>query len=181
LICRSFWNDADVIYFRADILGHRKGKSFLPSPFTGAGFLFAPSSMLREVPYDPNLPYLFQGEEILHTVRLWTSGYDFYTPSENIVYHHYGRNDKPKIWGDATNYNDHFSIGKVKYILRLPDYDDPKQNYTQFFPEYEQDRKKYGLGKKRTIDEYWKFVDVDIEAKTSKSRIKFCGVEEDGK
>jgi hypothetical protein len=43
------------------------------------------------VPYDPHTAFLFHGEEFSRGARLWTSGYDFYSPSENLVFHHYNR------------------------------------------------------------------------------------------
>ena len=53
-------------------------------PFIAAGMLFGKSKFVEDVPFDPYLPYLFQGEEILHSARLWTSGYNFYLPLENV-------------------------------------------------------------------------------------------------
>jgi UDP-GlcNAc:polypeptide alpha-N-acetylglucosaminyltransferase len=44
------------------------------TPFAAAGFLFYAGNILREVPFDPHLPYLFDGEEILYSARLWTHG-----------------------------------------------------------------------------------------------------------
>ena len=44
------------------------------SPFVAAGFLFTYGSMLYEVPFDPLLPWIFMGEEISMSARLWTSG-----------------------------------------------------------------------------------------------------------
>jgi [Skp1-protein]-hydroxyproline N-acetylglucosaminyltransferase len=68
------------------------------APFVVAGFLVAHSGMLREVPFDPFLPYIFIGEEILLSARLWTSDYDIFSPTQNVVGHLYVRNEKPKFW-----------------------------------------------------------------------------------
>lgn len=38
-----------------------------------------------EMPIDPHLPYLFDGDEILFSVRLFTHGWDIYTPTKNVV------------------------------------------------------------------------------------------------
>jgi Glycosyltransferase (GlcNAc) len=46
----------------------------LQTPFAAAGFMFYAGHMLLEVPFDPHLPYLFDGEEILYSARLWTHG-----------------------------------------------------------------------------------------------------------
>ena len=34
---------------------------------------------------DPNLSMMFVGEEILHSARVWTHGYDIFAPDENLV------------------------------------------------------------------------------------------------
>ena len=34
---------------------------------------------------DPNLGMMFVGEEILHSARVWTRGYDIFAPDENLV------------------------------------------------------------------------------------------------
>lgn len=61
------------------------------SPFIGAGFLFAPSSILWDAPFDRYLDFLFHGEEFVHAARLWTAGYELVVPLENICNHVYGR------------------------------------------------------------------------------------------
>lgn len=68
------------------------------APFVAAGYLIAHSDMLRDVPFDPFLPYLFLGEEILLSARLWTSGYDTFSPTISLVGHRYERNQQPKFW-----------------------------------------------------------------------------------
>ena len=68
------------------------------APFVAAGYLVAHSDILREVPFDPFLPYIFMGEEILLSARLWTSGYDIFSPTQSLLGHHYVRNHKPKFW-----------------------------------------------------------------------------------
>jgi [Skp1-protein]-hydroxyproline N-acetylglucosaminyltransferase len=60
------------------------------APFTAAGYFVAHSDFLREVPFDPFLPWIFMGEEIIMSSRLWTAGYDIFAPSEAVVGHIYG-------------------------------------------------------------------------------------------
>lgn len=47
------------------------------APFTAAGYFVAHSDFLREVPFDPFLPWIFMGEEIIMSSRLWTHGKPF--------------------------------------------------------------------------------------------------------
>ncbi|CAM9496518.1 unnamed protein product, partial [Heterosigma akashiwo] len=58
-----------------------------------AGFSFMRCHGERQVPYDPQLPNIFDGEEFSRSARLWTRGYDFYTPHRPVVVHDY---NKPK-------------------------------------------------------------------------------------
>ena len=129
-----------------------------PVPFTAGGFLFGPGTMVKDVPFDPDLPHLFQGEEFLYSARLWTSGYDFFTPTKNLVFHHYYRKGRPKFWEDIDySATQAATLGKVRTLLHggLPEYG-------------------YGMGTARSLDEYYKFARVDMKARTAASRDRFC-------
>ena len=130
-----------------------------PVPFTSGGFVFAPGSILAEVPYDPNLPMLFQGEEIAYSVRAWTAGWDFFTPVHNIVFHYYVRDDRPKFWADVKDFwsVQESSLEQVRRLLRgeLDGYD-------------------YGLGARRTLQQYLDYAGIDMEGKTTTAAAKFC-------
>jgi hypothetical protein len=45
----------------------------------------------QEVPYDPHLPFLFFGEESSMAVRMWTHGWDFFSPPHHVIYHLWSR------------------------------------------------------------------------------------------
>ncbi|GKY97585.1 hypothetical protein MPSEU_000716900 [Mayamaea pseudoterrestris] len=68
------------------------------APFTAAGYFVAHSRFLSEVPFDPFLPWIFMGEEIIMSSRLWTAGYDIFSPTMSVVGHMYVRRHKPKFW-----------------------------------------------------------------------------------
>ena len=51
-----------------------------------------------QVPFGPLLPYIFMGEEISMSARLWTSGYDIFSPTTNVLNHYYVRRHYPKFW-----------------------------------------------------------------------------------
>ena len=70
----------------------------LRQPNTAAGFLFSESTAQLRVPFDPYLDFVFDGEEILYTARLYTSGYDSYTPGRTYIFHHYNRKHAPRYW-----------------------------------------------------------------------------------
>lgn len=68
--------------------------------FVGACFLFARYNFLFEIPFDPYLPYLFQGEEPLLAMRLFTRGWGIYHPTHSVCTHYYVRSSDPKFWDD---------------------------------------------------------------------------------
>ena len=156
VLCKSAFDANGVPTFTAVTLpatGQPK-----PVPFTSGGFVFGPGSLLRDVAYDPDLPHLFQGEEILYSARAWTSGYDFFTPTKNLVFHHYYREAAPKFWSD-TDYaaEQQRTLGKVKQLL------------TGTLKGY-----AYGMGKARTLDEYWAYAGVDWASRTTATEQLFC-------
>ena len=99
-------------------------------PFTAAGFLFGDAAYLLDVPFDPHLDFLFDGEEILYTARLWTHGYDSYAPSVGLLAHIYGRPKADRVWSVKDNLwwkhqalshtRVHFLMRSYKYGLTSP-------------------------------------------------------------
>ena len=65
------------------------------APFVAAGFFVAPARFLAEVPFDPFLPWVFMGEEISLSTRLWTHGWDIFAPPTNVVAHEYRPGPSP--------------------------------------------------------------------------------------
>jgi len=55
-----------------------------------AGLSFSRCHAERDVPADPHLRQIFNGEEFSRGARLWTNGYDFYTLSRPVVGVYYG-------------------------------------------------------------------------------------------
>jgi hypothetical protein len=157
-ICKSFFNDDNMISFQG--AEHIITKEMVPSPYVAGGFLFSEGSLIRDVPFDPTLDYLFVGEEIMHSIRIWTSGYDIYTPNENIAFHEYTRSEKPKIWTDKK-YSDKEAFQKVKELIGLS----KQENKTLI-------NYKYGLGNIRSLDDYYTFAGIDI--KNKKVTKNFC-------
>lgn len=122
--------------------------------YIAAGFFFSRGKILKDVPFDPHLPFLFEGEEILYTIRAFTSGYNIFTPNKTVLYHHYTRKGEPKFWDDLK-LNTHDSIIKLKYFLgHVVDLNKIKD------VNIKNSISKYGLGKKRTVKEYYNQVKI---------------------
>ena len=86
-------------------------------------------AFLKEVPFDPYLPWIFMGEEILLSACLWTAGYDIFSPTTNVVGHIYFRRHKPKFWESVHrlfSYGMHtplqqMILERVKYLVKYPE------------------------------------------------------------
>lgn len=119
------------------------------------GFLFMPSQAIKDVPLDPFTPFLFSGEEFYHSARLWTHGYDFYTPQQDIVFHYYDRENEPKFWNDQPQWSKvkERSIQRVRKQFNLP-YD--------IHNIYNDALDQYSFGSKRSVDEYLEMLDAAL-------------------
>ena len=157
-MCKCKFNKDNMISFEAALI--KQSKELKQIPFLAGGMFFTRGNFLKEVPYDPYLPYLFQGEEILLSSRLWTAGYDFYCPNKNICIHHYGRKDKPKFWGEHKSWKktELKSLMRAKVILQWNPINDLEKGFRI-------NLEKYGLGGKRTIGDYYKFIGIDFKNK----------------
>jgi hypothetical protein len=124
------------------------------NPFCAAGFLFGPSDIIGEVPYDPHL--YFQGEEITLAARLWTHGWDIYSPNGVILYHDYTKRPaRPRHWHDHAAWTkaNQQSCARVRHLLGMENAADPDA-----LAEIE----RYGLGAARSLAEYQAFSGVDF-------------------
>jgi hypothetical protein len=62
------------------------------------------------------------GEEIIMSTRLWTSGYDIFSPSQSVVGHMYVRRHQPKFWETVSSscmITKSFATFFYKFVLRL--------------------------------------------------------------
>eukprot|EP01065_Artemidia_motanka_P015964 TRINITY_DN19689_c0_g1_i1.p1 TRINITY_DN19689_c0_g1~~TRINITY_DN19689_c0_g1_i1.p1 ORF type:complete len:322 (+),score=46.62 TRINITY_DN19689_c0_g1_i1:581-1546(+) len=144
--------------------GYRESRWPKPSPYIGAGLMFGPGSILADVPFDPNLPYLFFGEEFLFAVRLWTNGYDLYSPGVNILYHRYARGGHRPDVAAAVMKTKEQSQRRVQHILGVTRRGSATERVVPLGTE---DRDltaglpRYGLGTERSLWQYWRFALLD--------------------
>lgn len=140
------------------------------APFTAAGYFVAHSDFLREVPFDPFLPWIFMGEEIIMSTRLWTAGYDIFAPSKSVVGHMYVRRHKPKFWESvhrlfATpgvhNPLQAMVLDRIKYQLGYPEAARDMIKHRSLLTAVEQ----YGMGTARPLQDYLDIVGLDMTRK----------------
>lgn len=148
------------------------------APFVGAGFVFGHASFLAVMPFDPYVPWVFMGEEIQFSLRLYTWGYDMYSPTKNKVSHWYVRQHKPKFW-ESTNrlFNDpgaHNSLTEllIDRIKNLVGY--PESSAEVIHPSLLCHQDLYGVGPERSVEEYMQVVGLDANEKKRYS-IEWCG------
>ena len=145
----------------------------VPSLFWAAGFNFCPAQVMLGVPYDGATPQLFFGEEIGMAARLWTAGWDFYTPGRAVVFHLWSRDHRPsfrELSTQATAREQLASLARVRRLLRL-DAAGPDDDSGDFAV--------CGLGSARTLAEFEAFIGVDPRARTLTARARLGGQRED--
>jgi hypothetical protein len=139
------------------------------APFTAAGYFVAHSDFLREVPFDPFLPWIFMGEEIIMSARLWTHGYDIFSPTISVLSHIYVRRHKPKFWESVHrvyhpgvhNPLQMLVLNRVKYQLGYPeaskDFIWPKSILSAV--------DQYTMGTDRSVTDYLTMVGLNMTEK----------------
>jgi len=124
-----------------------------------AGFSFHKCHLEEFVPYDYFLPQIFDGEEFPRYARMWTRGYDVYTPTRNIVFHDEGPNPDGydmKGWPRRDILRNQ-SLKRIKTILQMQDGDGHKAHANLGI---------LGLGKRRSLSQLEDFVGVDLSEGT---------------
>lgn len=157
-MCNGKLTKDNIPVFLAGWTGKSNKPKRSPKPFTAGGFMFLQGDFLYDIPYDPNLSHLFQGEETLFSARLFTWGYDFYTPNIKVAWHHYTRDGKPKYWSDHSQSTEcrRKAEKRVLFMLGLGE----KKNVAT---DFLRDIHNYGFGRVRTLDNYWKTAGIDFD------------------
>jgi len=169
-MCQAFFNDDGMLSFHGATIMENT-QDLVAVPFVAGGLLFCRApGLLRDVPMDPYLDDLFVGEEILLSARLWTSGYDIFCPNENIAFHKFTRGEEPKFWENERDDSD--ATMRVRTILDLlrPGDKPSKRSLRKI--------NRYGLGKERSLADYWAFAGIDVRNKRISKN--FCTGEKGG-
>lgn len=125
--------------------------------FYSGNFSFTKGVTYDQVPYDPYIYFL--GEETTMAVRLYTHGYNLYTPNKHVLWHQFNidklQPNKPARrlhWTDNPWLHlEDMSRLRIQYLLNIRKSIDP-----DVLPEI----KKYGLGNIRTLNQYQEFAGI---------------------
>lgn len=128
-----------------------------------AGCLFAPGTLIKDVPYDPD--FYFYGEEISLMLRAFTRGYGIYHIPSVPIYHLYAdiTNLKRKLhWDEEED-----SAREVKWHKR-------EENSIKRLTNLINGSIKgvYGLGEKRDLKDYESISGIDLKNRIVKNRTK---------
>lgn len=160
------------------------------APMWIAGFTFSKCHSEKKVPYDPLLPFIYDGEEFSRFARYWTHGYDIYTPNKNTLGHDYTNKMSaliPETIGqtlatgrvyvpDQKEWKKHGmtsefrrqefddSIERIKLLLKGASLVNAKDDIEA--ASILGTLTKYGLGAKRTLDQLIEFVGIDLRSDT---------------
>ena len=138
-------------------------------PSIAGGFVFSRSEFLKSIPYDPLILYSVE-EEVLLAARLWTHGYTIIAPMKNVCVHLYNDENREKlnykkqslIWDDNKGQSiDSLKNGsdlRLRHIMGLIPLEEVPV-------EFRLNIQNYGMGQHRTLEEYYKFIGVDLETK----------------
>lgn len=150
----------------------------LPSLLWASGFSFSDASLLQEVPYDPQLEFLFFGEEVSMAARLFTHGYDFFAPTEAIVYHLWSRDHRPTFQQAQTDTKREAmkarSLKRVRALLGLTssgdrqsepnDHDHAHDDNLQVHENKQIVLDAFGLGSVRSLGDFEQWACVDLKS-----------------
>ncbi|KAG7379334.1 Egl nine 3 [Phytophthora pseudosyringae] len=156
LLCASSFDDHGMLHQTSRMLAKTSTKP-LPSLFWAAGFAFSSSRVMAEVPYDETLRFLFFGEESSMAARLWTFGWDFFTPSETVVYHLWTRAYRPVFQELESDETKKCRSASAQYVKKLLHVDQT--------PESQMDALgvgTYALGAERSFANYLKHIGVNF-------------------
>lgn len=132
----------------------------LRGAFVAGGFLFGRSSCIEDVPYDPYL--YFNQDEMALSLRLFTHGYDAYSPRKTVLYHYYTlpENDvrtkkRPYHWDDHNDWHGFHELARKRFdhLVGYCPSDDPMVI---------RDLDRYGLGGARTLQSFELFTGIDF-------------------
>lgn len=124
-----------------------------------AGLSFSRCHAERDVPNDPGLRHIFNGEEFSRGARLWTNGYDLYAPARPAIATYYG-GAKGGLGGwrsdAAAARKSHQRLGT---LLRVPGADRSSTATGKL--------RGFDLGTRRSLSDYIALTGVDTMKQTN--------------
>ncbi len=154
--CQNFNGEGLPIVSSAAFSLDKAPATLALTPFIAGGCMFTTTRAVRTVPYDPFL--YFVGEELNYAIRLWTHGFNIYTPNRGFMYHFYGKSPvAPKHWDDQVSRYGELnsrSFERNKHLLGIK----PSKNTKAL-----QFLELFDFGKARTYAQWQACAGIDIQ------------------
>lgn len=142
-------------------------KPLLANTWSSA-FSFAKCHLEESAPYDPFTPYVMGAEQFPRFVKMWTRGYDVYTPTRNIVFTNYQPQPEGhdmKEWFQARrNMQRARSLNRIKTFIEVKDGDRSDAAKANLGI--------YGIGKRRSLAQLQAFVGIDLAGGIGNGQVK---------
>lgn len=145
-------------------------KNPLVSLFWAAGFNFCRSEAMKECPYDPYCKYVFLGEEVSMALRLYTHGWDFFSPSSMHCFHVTTREYRPTFW--ELFHRSKGIVNEETSALRKQMESKGVLRLQKLLISDEGLEAPFGCGQVRSRDDYEKFIGVNFKTKQHTERAK---------
>ena len=127
-----------------------------PTAAVAGGFIFGSSRLLRDVPFDEQI--YFSGEEPSLAVRIWTHGFDLFSPHEPVIYHYYHRVESSRHWDDSPE----SAALHARTMRRMKALCEPES----CSPEEVEALGEFGLGARRSLADYEAFAGVSYAGRS---------------
>ena len=155
-VFREFDSDGMPVFQTKVLPNLDKPTTVQRNPMFAGGCYFAPSQLVRDVPYDPMI--YFNGEEITQAVRLYTHGYNGYTPQHSFMWHYYrinGVKTRSLHWEDHTDHGQKQKLTRerVKHLLNVSFTTNEKALHRLG---------EFGLGLHRSLLDYEAFAGISL-------------------
>lgn len=157
---RDFKKSGTIWFNPVAINNHDKLSRPIRARLVSGHYYFTLASHITDFPYDPDM--YFAGDEITLSVRSFTAGYDLYHPHVNVVWHHYGRLDRNKHWGDHNDQAKKSGIIDKTWAER-DEYSKKRIRQMLGMENNNIDLGKYGLGNVRSLAEYERYAGFDFK------------------
>ncbi|KAF2070299.1 hypothetical protein CYY_008379 [Polysphondylium violaceum] len=165
VVASHFGENDGMLRIRGRVVNAKLSKP-VGSLFWVSGFSFSLGTVIKDVPYDPSLCHLFFGEETSMSLRLYTNGYRFYTPTQSIVFHLWSREHRPSFRENKSPETVAVEKKSLEKVVQL---------LTGECGSLDQ----YGLGSVNTLQDYTEYCGVDFKRQTITPKALYGGHEGD--
>lgn len=138
------------------------------------GFSFAKCHLEEAAPSDGFLPFVPSDiEAFARYARMWTRGYDVYTPTQNILYQKTEQTNEHKLewinsWKSQKLPKLEKSLERIRSVLGV------SRNIEGSFEKLD-NLGIYGIGNRRTLKQLGDFVGIDLDEQQPRSPDALCG------